>query len=110
MHQLVDGQHLTDDHVGLDVHAHGLQAFDLVLHNGLGQTELGDTVHQHAACQMQSFVHGDLVAQLGQIAGGSQAAGAGTDDGHLMTVGFGNGGGGGVVLTVPVGNLSLIHI
>ncbi len=72
-HQLVDGQHLADDHVALKIHAHLLQAVDLLLHDGLGQTELGDAVHQHAACHVQSLVNGDLIAQLGQVAGSGQA-------------------------------------
>ena len=45
-----------------------LQAVDLLLDDGLGQTELGDAVHQHAAGHMQGLVHGDFIAQLGQIA------------------------------------------
>ena len=35
-HQLVNGQHLADDHVALKIHAHLLQAVDLLLDDGLG--------------------------------------------------------------------------
>ena len=38
---------------------------------------------------MQGFVHGDLVPLPGQVSGAGQARGAGTDDGHLVTVGGG---------------------
>ena len=55
-HQLVDGEHLADDHVALEIHAHLLQAVDLLLDDGLGQTELGDAVHQHAAGHVQGLV------------------------------------------------------
>ena len=45
-----------------------LQVVDLLLHDGLGQTELGNAVDQHAAGQMQGLVNRHLIAQLRQIA------------------------------------------
>ena len=107
VHQLVDGQDFTDDHVRLDVHAQLLQALDLVLDDVLGQTELGDAVHQHAAGHMQGLVDGDLVAQLGQIARDGQAGRACADDSDLVAVGRGGGGLGMYVVAVPVGNKAL---
>ena len=56
---------------------------------------------------MQSLEHGDLIAQLGQVAGAGQAGRAGTDDGHLVTVGSGLLGGLGGVGIVPVGHKAL---
>ncbi len=56
--------HLANDHIALKFNAHLLQAVDLLLHDGLGQTELRDAVHQHAAGHMQGLVNGDLVAKL----------------------------------------------
>ena len=106
-HQLVDGQDLADDHVALEVHAHLLQAVDLLLDDGLGQTELRNAVHQHTACHMQGLVHSDLVAQLCQVACGGQTGRACTDDGDLVAVGFGHDGSGVDVLTVPVGHEAL---
>ena len=106
-HQLVNGQHLADDHVALKIHAHLLQAVDLLLDDGLGQTELGDAVHQHTACNVQSFVNGHLVAQLCQITGGGQTGRACADDGHLMAVPFRHDGCGVHILAVPVGNKAL---
>jgi len=106
-HQLVNGQHFADDHVALKIHAHLLQAVDLLLDDGLGQTELRDAVHQHTACNVQSLVNGHLVAQLCQIACSGQAGRACADDGHLMAVPFGDDGCGVHVLAVPVGHKTL---
>ena len=106
-HELVDGQHLADDHVALEIDAHLLQAVDLLLDDGLGQTELGDAVHQHAAGHMQSLIDGDLVAQLGQVACSGQTGRACTDDGDLVAVPLGHDGCGVHVLAVPVGDEAL---
>ena len=106
-HQFVDGQHLADDHVALEIDAHLPEAVDLLLDDGLGQTELGDAVHQHAASHVQSLVDRDLVAQLGQITGSSQAGRACADDGDLVAVGCRHDGSGVDVLAVPVGHEAL---
>src|SRR5699024_10719822 len=106
-HQLVHGQDAADDHVALDVHAQGLQALDLLLDDGLGQAELGDAVHQNAARHVQGLVDGDLIAHLGQVAGGGQAGRARADDGHLVPVEGGHGGAGMDVFPVPVGHKAL---
>ena len=89
LHELVNGDGPAHHHVGLDLHAQLLEPVHFLLDDRLGQTELGDAVHQHAAGQMQGFVHGDLVPLPGQVSGAGQARGAGTDDGHLVTVGGG---------------------
>jgi hypothetical protein len=39
------------DGVELELDAHGLEALDLALHDGLRQTELRDAVDEHAACR-----------------------------------------------------------
>jgi len=78
-----------------------------VLDDVLGQTELGDAVHQNTAGHMQGFVDGNLVAQLGQITRNGQTGGAGTDDRDLVAVGRGGGGFGMYVVAVPVGNKAL---
>ena len=106
-HQLVDGQHLADDHVALEIDAHLPEAVDLLLDDGLGQTELGDAVHQHAASHVQGLVDCDLVAQLGQITGSGQAGRACADDGDLVAVGCGHDGSSVDVLAVPVGHEAL---
>ena len=104
LEQLVDGQHPADDHVGHHMDALGLQLGDLVGHDGLGQTELGDTVHQHAAGSMQGLENGHVIALLGQVAGAGQTGRAGTDHGHLLAVGLRLGGHLVDVLPIPVGH------
>ena len=103
-HQLVDGHDAADDHVRLDLDAERLEAVDLLLHDGLGQTELRDAVDQHAAGEVQRLEHGDVVALLGEVARAGQAAGTRADDGDLMAVGNGLGGGLLHVGVVPVGD------
>ena len=104
LHKLVDGDGAAHHGVGFHLHAHGLQAVHFLLHNGLGQTELGNAVHQHAAGQMQRLVHGDIVALLGQIACAGQARRAGTHHSHLVAIGLGLFGDLGAVSVVPVGH------
>ena len=104
LEQLVNGQNPADDHVGHDLDALGFQLPDLVGHDGLGQTELGDAVNQHAAGSVQRFKNGDLIALLGKVAGAGQTGRAGTHHGHLDAVGDGLLGHGVDVLPVPVGN------
>ena len=107
LHQLIDGDGAAYHDVGLHLHTHGLQAVHFLLHDALGQTELRDAVHQHAAGQMQSLIHGDLIAFLGQIAGAGQARRAGANHGHLVTVGLGLFRSLGAVGVVPVGHKAL---
>ena len=107
LEQLVDGQHLADDHVGLDVHAHGLEVVDLLVDDGLGKTELRNAVGQHAARDVQRLVHGHLVAHAGQVARAGQPRGAGADDSDLVAVGGGRLRSLGGMLAVPVGHEAL---
>lgn len=106
-HQFVDGNGAADNGVGLHLHAHGLQTVHFLLDDGLGQTELGDTVHQHAAGQMQRFKHGHVITQLCQVTGAGQAGRAGTDNGDLVAVGLGLGRGLSGMSIVPVGHKAL---
>ncbi len=107
LHKLVDGDGAAHHGVGLHLHAHGLQAVHFLLHDGLGQTELGDAVHQHAAGQMQRLEHGNLVALLGQIACAGQTGRARADHRHLVAVGLGLFRRLGAVGVVPVGHEAL---
>ena len=106
-HQLIDGNDAADDHVRFDLDAQRLQAVDFLLHDGLGKTELGDTVHQHAAGEVERFKNGDVVALLGKVARAGETAGAGADDRDLVAVGNGLCGGLLDVCVVPVGNKAL---
>ena len=107
LHQLVDGDGPANHRVGLDLHAQVLQPVHFLLDDGLGQTELGDAVDQHAAGQVQGLEHGDLIPLPGQVAGAGQAGGAGADDRHAMAVGGGSGRLLGGVGVVPVGHKPL---
>ena len=104
---LGDGENLADDHVQLNVHAHLHQVVHLTGHDGLGQTELGDAVGQHAAGGVESLEHGDGVAHTGQLTGTGQTGRAGADNGHLVTV-LGRGSHiGDALLSSPVGHKAL---
>ena len=105
--QLVDGEHLADDHVRFDIHAHGFQAVDFLLHDGLRQAEFRNAVHQHAARQMQRLVNRDLIAQLRQIARRRQAGRPRADDGDLVAVRGGRLGMIRHVLAVPIRDKAL---
>ena len=107
LEQLVDGKDLADDHVGHDMHAHGLELLDLVGNDGLRKTEFGDTIDQNAACGVQGFKNGDLIALLGQLARTGQAGGAGADDGDLDAVALGLLGHLVDILAIPVGDKAL---
>ena len=107
LEQLVDRKDLADDHVGHDMHAHGLELLDLVGNDGLRKTEFGDTIDQHAACGVQGLKNGDLIALLGQLARTGQAGGAGADDGDLDAVALGLLGHLVDILAIPVGDKAL---
>ena len=87
--QLVDGDRAADDGVGHDLNAHLFERGDFARHDRLGQTELGDTVHQHAAGLVEQLVHGDFIAHAGEVARAGQTGRAGTDDGDTVAVGNG---------------------
>ena len=88
--QLVHGLGLADDGVIDDIHAHGLEVIYFLCDYLLRQTELRDAVHQNAAGLMESFVNGDVVAHLSQVARAGQTRGAGADDRDAVAVGFGD--------------------
>ena len=86
--QLIQRQHFADDHIALDVHALIFQGFDLFFHQLFGEAELGDAVDQHAAGLVESFKDRHLIAQLDEISGHGETAGAAADDGDFFAVGF----------------------
>ena len=59
-----------------------------MLYDFLRQTELRNTIHQHAAGSMQRFVHGYIIAHFSQIAGTGQTAGAAAYYGNLLALAF----------------------
>ena len=87
LHQLVDGDGFADDHVCLDLYTKGTNIFHFLRHDlVLRKTEFRDTVDQNAACLVQRFEDGHVIAHLRQVAGAGKACRAGTDDSHLMAV------------------------
>ncbi len=106
-HQLVHGDGTANHGIGGNRNAQSLQPVHFLLDDGLGQTEFGDTIDQHAAGQMQRFKNRDLISLAGQITGASQTGRAGADNCDPMAVGrrlFRRGGSMGIV---PVGNKPL---
>ena len=87
--QLVDGDRAADDGVGHDLNAHLFERGDFARHDRLGQTELGDAVHQNAAGLVEQLVHGDFIAHAGEVARAGQTGRAGADDGDAVAVGNG---------------------
>ena len=87
--QLVHGDGPADDGVGDHLHAQSLQPRHFPGHDGLGQTELGDAVNQHAAGLVEQLVNGDVVAHAGQVARAGQTGGAGAHHRHPVTVAHG---------------------
>jgi len=87
--QVVEREDTADDHVRLDLDAILAQRVDLLLDQRLRQTKFGNAIHQHAAGDMECLENGDLVTQLGQVAGTGQAGRTGADDRHLAAVGTG---------------------
>ncbi len=67
------------------VHAQLLHVLDLLLHDVLGQAELGYAVDQHPAGDVQRFEQRHLMAQLHQVGGDGEARGPGTDDRDLLS-------------------------
>ena len=88
LHQLFDGEGAADNSVNYDFYAQLFQCGDFVLYDFLGQTELRNAVHQHAAGSMQRFVHGYIIAHFSQITGASQAARAAAYYGNLLALAF----------------------
>ena len=72
--------------VELELDAQLLETVDLALDNGLGQTELGDAVDEHAAAGEKRLEDGDVKAVARKLAGAGDAGGARADDGNLLAV------------------------
>ena len=84
-HQLVEGHGSSDYNVGFKLHAHGTHVVNLLADDLLGQPELGDAIHQHAARCVQRLEYMNLVSLLDQIARSSQAGGTAAHDGDLLS-------------------------
>ncbi len=58
---------------------------DLPIHNLLGQAILRNPVAQHPSRKRKRFINGHPMSLTVQIVGRGKPAGAGTDDGHLLS-------------------------
>lgn len=86
--QLVDGLRTAYNEVQNKLNTEILQRVDLLLHDGLRQTELRNAVHEYAAGGVQCLENSNLVAHACQIACTGQTGRACTNDGNLVTVGL----------------------
>ena len=84
VHQLVDGDRPSDNHIGLYFDSERLDSVDLALEDGvLRKPELRDAIFQHTAGLVEGFEDRDIVAFLGEVGGAGQACRSGTYDGNL---------------------------
>ena len=107
LEQLVDFDGASYNDVGVYLNAHSDEVVYLVLNDGLRQSELGDTVNENAACEVERFENSNVIAELSEVARACQTGRTCADDGYLVTIRSGNSGSLCCVRIVPVGNESL---
>ena len=86
LEKLINGEGLADNDVGLNINAHSDEVVNFLLDDLLGETKLGDTIDENAACGMESFVNGNFIALSCKVACAGEAGGAGTYDSYAMAV------------------------
>jgi len=79
--KIIHAEGLTDNRILAELNAHGFEAIYLAIDDGVGQTELRNTIFEYAAYLVESLEDGDAVAVLGHITGESEAGRAGADHG-----------------------------
>ena len=62
LHQILDLARASNHKIRFQLHTHLRERVDLLLHNRLGQAELGDAINKHAARLMERFEHHNLMA------------------------------------------------
>ncbi|CDA76343.1 unknown [Clostridium sp. CAG:242] len=87
VYQLIDRENFTDNHVGHNFYAHFFQAFNFLLYNCFWKSEFRNTINQNAACFVESFEDGYIVAFLSKVASTGQTCRACTDNSNFVTVG-----------------------
>ena len=87
VHQLVDGQNFTDNHVGHHFNTHLFQTFYFLLNDGFWKSEFRNTVNQYAACFVECFEDGNFVTFLSKVACTGQTCRTCTDNSNFVTVG-----------------------
>ena len=84
--KLVNGQGLTDHHVGFNMNAKLLERINFLCYDLLGKTELGNTVHKHAASGVKRLINGYVIAKLCKISCACKSGRTGTNDGNSVSV------------------------
>ena len=69
------------------MNTHLLEVVNLDINYAVGQTELGDTIFQHASDFVESLEYIYIKAQFCHVACKAQSRRTGTDGSHLDTVG-----------------------
>ena len=105
--EFIDGEDAPDDGVRLDLDAERLEPVHFLLHDRLGQTELRDAIHKHAARNVQRLEHRYVIPKLGKIARAGKPRRSRADDGDLVPVGLRPGGSRRRMAHVPVGDKTL---
>ena len=86
LEEAVDGEVRAGAPAQLQVDAERQDLVDLALDDLVRQAVVRDAGAQHAAGDRLRLEDGDLVAEVGQVAGAGEAGGAGADDGHAFLV------------------------
>ena len=84
--QVLHGDRLAHDAVGLEMNTHLAQVVDLHVYDAVGQSEFGNTIFQHAANFVERLEDIDLVAFLHHVAGKTQSRRSRAHDGHLDAI------------------------
>ena len=84
---LLDGEQASDQRVAFEPDAKLAQVGDFRVDHGVGQAEVRNAVAQHAAGQVERFIHRDVAAGLRHVGGAGHAGGAGADDADAEAVG-----------------------
>ena len=106
--QLVNGDGLADDHIGVDLYTQRLHILDLFFHyRFLRETEFRNTVYQYTAGFVQCLKDRYIIAHLCQVACAGQSCRAGSDDRDFLAVLFLCRFGLDAVLSCPVSNETL---
>ena len=82
--QLVHRRSLAYDGVRLHLRAQLLHVIDLALDDGLGQTEFGDAVNEHAPRLMEGLEDRHFMSLLGKLACNGKPGRPAADDGHPL--------------------------
>ena len=84
-HQFFNGKGTTDYSINNNLNAQIFQRFNFVLYDFFRQTELRNTIHQNATCNVESFVNGYVITKFSQVASSSKTGRATAYDCYFFT-------------------------